>query len=85
MVCLVLMALLAVVQVAHVHPLEGDADHCPLCIVMHAVVPVLAAAAIIILVQVGTPTSAFSTRAIIRTWHPTLFTRPPPATYSSAY
>ena len=77
-VCLVLLALLAVVQVAHTHPLNSDADQCPLCIVMHAVAPVTVAAAVITLVQVGRPTPVFETRAVIRTWHPTLFTRPPP-------
>lgn len=78
-VCLVLLALLAVVQVAHVHPLESDADHCPLCIVLHAVAPVAVAAAVIILVQVGTPAPILKALAVIRPWHPTLFTRPPPA------
>jgi hypothetical protein len=77
-VCLLLLALLAVVQIAHVHPLETDADHCPLCIVMHAVAPVVVTAAAITLVQVGTPTPVIQVRAVIRTWHPTLFTRPPP-------
>ena len=77
-VCLVLLALLAVVQVAHVHPLDSDADHCPLCIVMHAVAPVAVAAAVIILVQVGTPAPLLEALAVVRPWHPTLFTRPPP-------
>ncbi len=77
-VCLVLLALLAVVQVAHVHPQMSDADHCPLCIVMHAVTPVSVPAAIVILVQVGAPAPIFEPRSVIRTWHPTLFTRPPP-------
>ena len=77
-VCLVLLALLAVVQIAHIHPLESDADHCPLCIVMHAVAPVAVAAAVMILVQVGSPAPILETRAVIRTWHPALFTRPPP-------
>jgi hypothetical protein len=77
-VCLLLLALLAVVQIAHIHPLESDADHCPLCIVMHAVAPVAVTAAVILLIQVGTPAPVIQARAIIRTWHPTLFTRPPP-------
>jgi hypothetical protein len=77
-VCLLLLALLAVVQIAHVHPLESDADHCPLCVVMHAVAPVTVTAAAIILVQVGTPAPILETRAVIRPWNPTLFTRPPP-------
>jgi uncharacterized membrane protein YqhA len=77
-VCMALLALLAVVQVAHVHPLESDADHCPLCIVMHAVAPVVVAAAVIILVQVGTPAPVLEPLSVIRPWHPSLFTRPPP-------
>lgn len=79
-VCLVLLALLAVVQVAHVHPLESDADHCPLCIAIHAAVPVAVAAAVILLVQIGTPALVPEVRAVVRPWHPTQFTRPPPAT-----
>jgi hypothetical protein len=35
-VCFILLALLAVVQVAHLHSNESDADHCPLCVVMHS-------------------------------------------------
>ena len=77
-VCLILLALIAVVQIAHVHPLESDADHCPLCIVMHAVAPVSVAAAVIILVRVGAPAPIVEPRSILRHWHPTLFTRPPP-------
>lgn len=80
-VCLALLALLAVVQVAHIHPLESDADHCPLCIAFHAVAPVAVAAAIIILVQVGTPAPVLEPRSILRHWHFTLFTRPPPAAF----
>ena len=80
-VCLVLLALLAVVQVAHIHPLNSEADHCPLCIAIHAVAPVAVAAAIIILVPVGTPVPVLEPRAILRHWHPTLFTRPPPAAF----
>jgi hypothetical protein len=78
-VCLILLALLAVVQVAHIHPLGADADHCPLCVVMHTVAPVSVAAAVIILVQVGTPVPVLEARATIRPWSPTLFTRPPPS------
>jgi hypothetical protein len=76
--CLFLLTLLTVVQIAHVHPLETDADHCPLCIVLHAVAPAAVAAAVVILVQVGSPVPIFESRSVIRPWHPTLFTRPPP-------
>lgn len=77
-VCLVLLALVAVIQVAHVHSLVTDADHCPLCIAMHAVAPVAAAATVVILIQVGTPGPTLELRAILHLWHPSLFTRPPP-------
>ena len=36
--CLALLALLAFVQVAHVHSVDTDADHCPLCMVLHTTV-----------------------------------------------
>jgi len=79
-VCLVLLALLAVVQVAHVHALESGADHCPLCIVMHSAAPIAqAVVAAILLVQVGAPAPALSVRAaVLPCWHPSLFVRPPP-------
>ena len=77
--CLILLALLAVVQVAHFHAQDTDADHCPLCIVMHTAAPVATAATIVVLVKIGTPEPiAPDVRAIIRYWHPILFTRPPP-------
>jgi len=77
-VCLILLALLAVVQVAHVHPVETDADHCPLCIVMHTAAPVAVAAAVVILVQFESPAPIFEAHTVTRYWHPQLFTRPPP-------
>jgi uncharacterized membrane protein len=78
-VCFFLMALLAVVQVAHIHPQESDADHCPLCIVMHTAAPVVVAAAVVVLVKIEVQATVFEARAVIRHWHPKLFTRPPPA------
>jgi len=76
--CLVLLALLVVVQVAHAHPTASDADHCQLCIVLHAVAPVAVAAAAVILVQLGSSAPIFEAQVAIRVWHPSLFTRPPP-------
>ncbi|HWE87021.1 MAG TPA: hypothetical protein VG267_18900 [Terracidiphilus sp.] len=79
-VCLLLLALLAVGQVAHVHPSASDADHCALCIALHSAAPVAAAAAIVIvLVQLGTPVLLQEVPLVIRPWHPTLYTRPPPS------
>jgi hypothetical protein len=78
-VCLVLLALLAVVQVAHVHPLQSDADTCPLCVVMHSAAPVAAGAVLVFLFSASTPTSIVDERVVVRHRHPKLFTRPPPA------
>jgi hypothetical protein len=78
-VCLALLALLAVVQVAHTHSLESDADHCQLCIVMHSAAPVAVSAAVVVLVQMERRSPALESRALVRHWHPKLFTRPPPA------
>jgi len=77
-VCLVLVALLAVIQVTHVHPVDTDASHCPLCIAMHSAAPVAAPAAVIVLVSVGVPAPVAKVRALVRYWHPKLLTRPPP-------
>ena len=77
-VCLILLALLTVVQVAHMHPQDKDADHCPLCIAMHTAAPVAVMAAVVVLVQAGTPTPAVEARAVVRHWDPKFTTRPPP-------
>jgi hypothetical protein len=80
MVCLVLLALLAVIQVTHVHAFDSDANHCTLCVVMHSVVPLVVMLVTVILVRIGNPAPVFlEVRAITRYWQPTLFTRPPPA------
>jgi hypothetical protein len=79
LLCLALLALLAMIQVAHLHPFDSDADHCPLCIAMHSAAPVAAMAVAVVLVKVGSPTPFFKVRPLIRHWHPKLFTRPPPA------
>jgi hypothetical protein len=65
--------------VAHVHPVDTDADHCPLCILLHSAAPVAVAASIIVLMQIETRAPVFEARTITRYWHPQLFTRPPPA------
>jgi hypothetical protein len=61
------------------HPVESDADHCPLCIAMHSVVPLAVMVVVVVLVRFGTAAPVLlETHTIIRYWHPTLFTRPPP-------
>jgi hypothetical protein len=78
-VCLLLLVLLAVSQVVHTHSVESDADHCPLCIAMHSVLPIviLVAAAVLTRISTATPVPQES-RRIVHSWHPTLFNRPPP-------
>jgi hypothetical protein len=78
LVCLALLALLTVVQVAHVHAVGTDADHCPLCVVLHTAAPVAAAAAVIVLVQIEAAAPVIEIRAVTRLFDPQLFTRPPP-------
>jgi len=78
LVCVILLALMAVAQVAHTHQGVTDADHCPICIVMHTAAPVLATAALIALVQVAMAAPVPEARKVTRSWHPQLFTRPPP-------
>jgi hypothetical protein len=77
-VCLLLLTLLAVAQVAHVHPVDTDTDHCPLCIAMHSAAPVAVTAAVVVLVEFERSTPVRETLTISRYWHPQLFTRPPP-------
>jgi len=77
-VCLLLLALLAVVQVAHVHPVGSDSDNCPLCIVMHTAAPVAVTAAVVVLVAMESSAPVFEAHTLTRYWHPQLFTRPPP-------
>jgi hypothetical protein len=78
LVCLILLALLAVVQVAHLHTSDSDADHCPICIVMHSAAPVTVAAIVVVMVQIGTLTAPVEARVAVRYWNPKLYTRPPP-------
>ena len=79
-VCLVLLALLAVIQVTHNHGAGSDTDRCPLCIAIHSVVPLVVLLPALGLVRIGNIAPALlAVRAIIRYWHPSLFTRPPPA------
>jgi hypothetical protein len=78
-VCLALLALLVVVQVAHMHTCESEADHCSLCIAMHSAAPVAVLAAAVVLVRIGPAAPVVEARAVVRHWHPKLYTRPPPS------
>jgi len=79
LVCVALLALLAVVQVAHVHSVDTDADHCPLCVVLHSAAPVAAVAVAILLVQIEAVIPVVAFRPIRAIWQRQLFIRPPPS------
>ena len=79
LVCLALLTLLTVVQIAHVHAVGTDADHCPLCVVLHTAAPVAAAVAAIVLVQVDAPPVEFEVHWATGVWLRQLFIRPPPS------
>ena len=79
--CLILLAMLAVAQVAHLHPDQTDADHCQLCIVMHTVVPAAMAAAVVVIVQLGASTPLAEPIVIARQRQIRLFIRPPPVSW----
>ena len=77
-VCLALLAMLAVAQATHLHSSQTDADQCQLCIVMHTVAPAAVAAAIIVIVQLGASTPQAEPIVIARQRQIRLFIRPPP-------
>jgi hypothetical protein len=68
-----------VVQVAHVHTVNTDADHCPICVVLHTAAPVAVAAALIILVEMQASVPVIEVRLVHAQWQRQLFIRPPPA------
>jgi hypothetical protein len=85
LLCVALLALLTVIQVAHVHSVDTDADHCPLCIVLHTAAPVAAAAVAVVLVHIESVTAVVAVRPIASIWHRQLFIRPPPSVSPASF
>jgi hypothetical protein len=79
LVCVALLVLLAFVQVTHLHSNQTDADQCPLCVVMHSAAPVTVAAAVVVLVPLGTPAQRTVPCSDAQRPESSLFIRPPPA------
>lgn len=79
LVCVVLVAFLAVMQVPHLHATQNDADHCPLCVVMHATAPTPVAAAAVVLVAVGAPAPQAEPDPVPVQRQSRIFIRPPPS------
>lgn len=77
--CVLILGLLAALQVAHFHSSQTLADHCPLCVSIHSAAPIAAAAAAaILLIQIGRSSPALETAQVARRRDERLFTRPPP-------
>jgi hypothetical protein len=79
LVCLLLLAVVTFVQVAHVHPAASDTDNCPICVVMHSAAPVSVVVAAVVFVTASSPVPVPVVHSVVRPWHCTLFNRPPPA------
>lgn len=79
LVCLALLALLTFIQVAHVHSVNTDADHCPICVVLHTAAPIAVAAAIVVLVQMRSFVPQIEVRPLRSHCQRQLFIRPPPS------
>jgi hypothetical protein len=78
-VFVLLAAFLAVMQVPHLHATQSDADHCPLCVVMHSTAPVAVVAAAVVLVPVGAPAPQAEPEAAPTVQQTRIFIRPPPS------
>lgn len=85
LVCLALLALLTFIQVAHVHSVNTDADHCPICVVLHTAAPLAVAAAIIVLVEMRALVAQVEVRPIRSHDHRQLFIRPPPSPVPASF
>jgi hypothetical protein len=79
LVCVVLVAFLAVVQLPHLHATQNDADHCPLCVVMHSAAPATVAEAAVVMVPVGAPAPQVQPTEVAQKPQTRLFIRPPPS------
>jgi len=79
-VCLVVLLLLGAFHVAIAHSISTDTDHCPICLVMHSVLPFLVMVVAVLLARVGIAAPVLlDVRPIVQYRYPKLFTRPPPA------
>lgn len=79
LLCVALLALLAVIQVAHIHSISTDADHCPLCIALHTAAPVAATAAAVGLIHIECVATIKAVRPAATICDEQLFIRPPPS------
>ncbi|MGB6743926.1 MAG: hypothetical protein WBE38_09715 [Terracidiphilus sp.] len=79
LVCVALLAIMAFVQVTHLHSNQTDADQCPVCVVMHSAAPVTVAAVVVVLVPLGEYAPQAEPQSVTHKPQSSLFIRPPPA------
>ena len=78
LLCVVLLALLAMAQVAHVHLTEVNPSHCPICMLLQTAAPAASAAAAIVLVLLGARLPHYERVAVRSVHRSRLYIRPPP-------
>ena len=82
LICLMLLAVVTFVQVAHVHPAVANSaanpDQCPICVVMHSAAPVDVAAPTVVFTSLSIPVPIPVIHSVVRPWHCAMFNRPPP-------
>jgi len=78
LVCLLVLAVFATIQVTHVHVNEADPSHCTLCMVQQTAAPVAAMAMAIVMVALGASAPIAEPVAVVRYRRERIFIRPPP-------
>lgn len=77
-VCIVLLAMISVVQATHLHQTASEADHCALCVAMHSAAPISFVVATVVVVQLGVFAPLVKAQAPALAWSARHVTRPPP-------
>jgi hypothetical protein len=76
--CLFLLALLSVAQVAHTHKDASDADHCTICVVLQNAAPTTIAAVAILFFALARVVPVERVQVAVYRPISALFIRPPP-------
>lgn len=95
LLCVFLLGAVSTAQACHTHddasaagknsPVNVPADHCALCLAMHAAMPVAAETGPLLVQQVGTLAKETRELRRARVWSVSLFSRPPPGSARSAF
>ena len=77
---ILILAVFAIIQAVHFHPLEQTDLHCSICLAMHAVVAIIALPALAVLLTIQTQVSPVKRLLHYITHSTSIFIRPPPTT-----